>query len=212
MPNGVFFESSENHKWTYVSYGNDHFWTTSEAISPQTCGKNQHFQILFWGRKYFTPKEILEVVYFSTRLRRNGLRGGPKVTISVWNVTPFVIFWGLQKYSFGLRGVCPKWRGWSKMCGRPPIPTFYSRSKLEFLKNAKIRKRIYVSYINEYFCTTSEAISPQTCGKIQHFQILFWGAKYFTPKEIPSALDFSARPLEKLNPGTAKIEISVKSI
>ena len=178
------FEFALGRIWRYVSYGIHTLWTTSEAIFVETCWKNQHFQNGVCNKKYFVTNTVLKVVFFSTRLDENHLRGGPEVPISVWNVTPFVIFWGLEKYSFGLTGVCPKWRGWSKMCGRPPILTYYSKSKWMILKIAENHKRDYVSYGNDSFCTTSEAISPQTFGKIQHFQNGVCNKRYFITNTV----------------------------
>ena len=51
---------------------------------------------------------------FSTRLQENSLRGGPKVLISVWNISPFAIFWGLKKLHLALEGCAQIEGNWVK--------------------------------------------------------------------------------------------------
>jgi len=85
--------------WSYVSYVNWWFGINFEAISFETCGKNDHFQNRTWGKIFSTSCTVLKVLFFSTRLQGNGLRGGPKVPIYVWNVSPISLFrWSGRKY------------------------------------------------------------------------------------------------------------------
>ena len=65
------FETSKNNNLRYVSYRNRHFWTTSEAITPQTRGKH-NFPIIFCG-KTINHMDGFRSCYSSTCLLENVL-------------------------------------------------------------------------------------------------------------------------------------------
>ena len=84
-----------------------------------------------------------------------------------------------------------------------------------FEKNPEPRKRSYVLngiLGNVDFWGAWNQLFPGTCAKIHTVRNPTWGEKYSTPLWISEVLGFSTRPLEKLNPGTAKSDIFENSI
>ena len=88
-----FFETTKNHKWTYVSYGNGVFWAFLEPVFVDFIRKSHHSRNRVWVGIYFDSNTVSRVVWFLYRLHGNWPQKCPKVIISIWNISPFMILW-----------------------------------------------------------------------------------------------------------------------